>query len=295
MRSRTYVVGLAALAAVATALPALAQPSSTTGDYPVCTRAVTDAESDLAHQKYIAGKALYDNGNYEPAIGNFRDAYAKDCTKHELLVILSRAYELKGDLPEAIRSLKTYVQRVPNAPDRTTYEGRIKSMEQELAKRQQERPSPHPSASTGAPPPPPPPPNGTSTAPQPPPPGAEPQQGHTLLPWIVVTVGGAAILTGIILFAVAPPLPSNCTKDHNNCARVPATESDAELSTDQDKASSHVNLVTTGTVLTIAGAGVLAGGLLWHFIEPTSSGTGKVHVTPTVGHGFAGAGVGASF
>ena len=55
----------------------------------------------------------FDENDYPTAIQYFRDAYRRDCTKYELLNIISRAYELKGDKPEAINALETYLKRAP--------------------------------------------------------------------------------------------------------------------------------------------------------------------------------------
>jgi hypothetical protein len=294
MRSRTRALGFAALLAIGTAVPAFAQQTTAPrGEpYPQCSKMPTNDESEQAHQKYIAGKALYDDGNYESAIVRFRDAYNRDCTKHELLVILSRAYELNKDLPEAIRALETYLARVKDAPDRATYEQRVLNMKKELAK-QQAAASATPTTSTSTPP------NGTST----PPPKGEVRE-HSTLPWLVVTLGGAALLTGVILVVAAPPIPPNCNASSGVCSKTsskppPALpdESPDQLQKDQDKAGQHVTLTTTGIVLIIAGIGVAAGGVAWHFLEPTGPTTGKKkpQLTPNIGPGYGGLTLGGSF
>ena len=92
-------------------------------EYPTCTgRTVTPADSEAAHIKYLAGKVDYDEYRYASAIAQFRDAYARDCHKHELLIIISRAYELNGDRASAIRALETYLERFKRARAETDCE-----------------------------------------------------------------------------------------------------------------------------------------------------------------------------
>ncbi|HEY8074323.1 MAG TPA: hypothetical protein VIF62_09440 [Labilithrix sp.] len=292
MRSRKELIGLAALLAVATAVPAFGQPSSqaaVASDYPVCSKQVTEADSELAHSAYLAGKGFYDTSKWEAAIVKFREAYSRDCTKHELLVILSRAYEFNHDLPNAIKALQTYIARVPNAPDKKTYEDRIHQLQaQQDEAAHKAQPSAQPSASTT-----PPPPSASSSTPAQPPSQGEMRE-HTIWPWVVATIGGASLVTGIILVAVGPKPPSNCDTGSLTCTKV-GSETPAEVSSDQDKANSAVNVEKAGIVLMIAGGAVLAGGIIWHFLEPTGAVSGKPILTPAVGPGYAGASLGASF
>jgi hypothetical protein len=128
-----------------------------------------------------------------------------------------------------------------------------------------------------------------------PPPEAEtPTREHTVVPWIVVAIGGATLVTGLVMFAVAPPLPSNCTANHNTCRRDPPTESDAELSADQDKASQHVDLTKAATIAVIGGAVITAGGLVWHFLEPSGPSSARV-ITPWLSPRAAGASAAFAF
>lgn len=105
---------------------------------------------------------------------------------------------------------------------------------------------------------------------------------HTVAPWIVVAVGGAVVVTGIFLIIAAPPLPSNCSADSNACAktvtRMPNgtlyVEPDEQLAMEQSRASSHVNLTKAGILGLLVGGSLVAGGLIWHFVEPTGPATG---------------------
>jgi hypothetical protein len=263
--------------------------------YPQCTKTVTPQESDLAHQKYIAGKQDYDEGNYESALRRFRDAYNLDCQKHELLIIISAAYERNLNKGEAIAALEAYVQRAPTAPDVDTYKTKIANLKKELAK------SPPPTASS-------------TSAPPPPPPSSDAQE-HTIYPWLVVGLGGAAVVGGVISLALAPDLPVGCDKSTKECVYLepnvsdkptgtqvlPSQQQKRDLADRQDTAGRSVTMPVVGVVLLASGGALIAGGLLWHFLEPTgpkeAPATGKLRIkpAPAIGAGFAGLSLGGTF
>jgi len=268
-RSRLFAVGFA----FASSLAATAHADT----YPPCTKQVSASDSNAAHEKYIAGKQDYDERNYESAIRRFRDAYAMDCTKHELLIIISNAYERKGDRKEAITALETYVARAPNAPDVSTYQVAIENLKKQLAAQPPAQAQPAP-------------------APAPSPRGAgetrEPREvrEHSPWPWVVVGVGGAAVATGIILLAVAPERPENCDPDTRECEALPGRN----VREDEATAEDAVNLRRAGAIVAITGGALVAGGLIWHFLEPTGPKDGA-KLRPAVAPGFAGLSLGGRF
>jgi tetratricopeptide (TPR) repeat protein len=310
MRSRKHAVGLFVLLAIGTAVPALAQPAATSV-YPECpaNRVLSPDESEAAHAKYVAGRVDYDEGNYDSAITRFKEAYAKDCSKHEVLVIISRAYEQKGDRVEAINALQTFLNRVPkNYTDRDTYERRLRKLKEDLAAHPQ-------TSSTAAPPT-----NGTatapptSTAPPPPPPAGGETRGHTVYPWLVVGGGVVLIITGAIIAATAPATPDNCDKAKEKCSvpvdpktGVPVapqcTGSNGpncyDLDADQQKAGTAKSQPIIGYGFIAGGALAIGAGLVWFFLEPTGPSTSSAKngpvVTPSVGKGYAGFTFGTSF
>jgi tetratricopeptide (TPR) repeat protein len=281
MRARKLLIGSGLLLAAAISVPALAQPASSgkSEPYPAACTSVAPGESERAHKLYEAGKSYYDDGTYEAAIAQFREAYKKDCSKHELLVIISRAYELKGDKAAAITALETFLERMPSSPDAAQHRTRIENLRKQLAAQ------PPPTAT--APPPP------TTTAPP-----AEVQQQHTIPPWIVVGLGGAAAVVGVVLLATTPKLPDGCSATSSKCTKL-AGESATDFADRQSRAGASQNQPVYGA-LTIAGGGVLIGaGLLWHFLEPTGpaekSGKATPKLTPQVTPGYAGVSLGGSF
>ncbi len=302
MRSRVYAFGLAstlflapAVASAGPSAPAPANATTMSPTYPTCPpgKVVSKEDSDAAHDRYKAGKLEYDELNYSKAIERFLSAYQFDCTKHELLVIISRAFELWGNKAEALRALEVYLERAtPSAAEAATIRARITNMRKQLAEQpppatKQETPPPPPSTT---PPPPPPPPDNTT-------PAAENRE-HTVYPWLVAGAGALAIGVGAVVFIVgAQTLPANCDIDTTTCkSKVPGPGEDPTLEDDKKKAGTAKGLQTGGIVTMIGGGALIAGGLLWHFLEPTGpKESAKSKVRPLVGPGFAGVSVGGQF
>jgi hypothetical protein len=285
MRSRKLAIIAGLLLAATTSVPAFAQ-SAPKEPYPAACTSAAAAQSDNAHRFYEFGKGYYDEGNYEQAIVQFREAYKRDCSKHDLLIIISRAYELKGDRPEAIRALEMYVERVPSAT--TEHRTKIENLKKDLAKQL--------AAAAAAPP------LGTSKPVE--------MREHTVPPWLVVGAGGIAIIAGIVVIATAPSLPEGCATESKTCTRIPDPDGPLGPKKEESEASFRNRTETAGTakdqpiygvVVIGAGAAIVIGGLLWHFLEPTgpveasSSGKIKPKMTPQVAPGYAGLSLGATF
>lgn len=260
-RTVSSLLGLGVLAMVATATPAYADGG--TQPYPTCANKVVSAtDSDAAHTKYLVGRQEYDEGIYDRAATHFRQAYALDCTKHDLLLIISSTYQLKGDKREALAALETYVARVPNSPDLPTYQAKIENLKASLA---EEHKDPAPPRKQDV--------------------AAEPR-GHTPYPWVVVGVGGAAVAAGLAVALTAPDRPASCDPVTNSCVKPE----------DTDTAARSKNQPVIGYAILGGGAALVAGGLLWHFLEPTGpKAAARTRVTPTVTPGFAGMSVGGAF
>ncbi len=86
---------------------------------------------------------------------------------------------------------------------------------------------------------------------------------HTIFPWIVVGVGAATAVTGgVVYFVNRGDVPSECNFDSRSCA----TGSSPGVQKAAEEATSRAN---TGLVVGVVGVVILAGGLVWHFLEPT--------------------------
>ncbi len=279
------------------AVPALAQQPPS---YPPACEAskVSKADVDRAHTVFLSGKQFLDESNYDKAISYFNDAYSIDCSVHAILPIIATAYERKGDKGEAVRALEEYLRRAPSAPDREHVERRIKNLNDQLSRDQ-----PSASAVTTSPPA-----TGTasaapavSSAPEPTPTAAPatssttsadvPASGasHRAAPWIVVGIGAAATVAGVVMFAVGAGDISSantaCGGKHDGCAPNVAS-----------KGNTGITLEAVGITAGGVGLAAVAGGLIWHFAEGSSENppsTGVV-VRPVVSPGYAGIALGGA-
>jgi tetratricopeptide (TPR) repeat protein len=281
MRARQLVIASTLLGLGLAAFPsreAHAQSAGAAYPPPCSASAVPQSESERAHTIYQAGKVQYDDKNYDAAIVQFRDAYKRDCSKHDLLIIISRAYELKGDKVEALRALETYVERVPNSPDIMTHRNGIDSLKKQIA------------AQPATPPP-----AAGATAPAAPP---QEVREHTIPPWIVVGAGGIAIIAGVVVLATAPKAPNMCDASSETCTHITGESADA-FAKRQQEAGRAKNQPLYGGIVIGGGAALVVGGLLWHFLEPTGpvekSAALKPKLTPQVTPGYAGVSLGGSF
>ncbi|HLK36346.1 MAG TPA: hypothetical protein VKU41_06305 [Polyangiaceae bacterium] len=297
MRSiRKPLLALSLLACVV-AGPALAQQTS--GYPPPCEASkVSKGDVDRAHTVFLSGKQFLEESNYDKAISYFKDAYTIDCSVHAILPIIATAYERKGDKAEAVRALEEYLKRAPNAPDHDVVERRIKNLNDQLAREQPAAPtatSPPPAA-TAAPAPTP-----TNTTPPAPPeaptaqvtasaasPGAEagaPSE-HTVGPWVVVGVGAVAIIGGAVLEGIGAGDVSTAQQacpTRQSCAKDVASQGN-------DGRSKQL----LGGIVIAAGAGALAGGLIWHFLEKPA-GARTARIAPMVAPGYAGLSIDQAF
>ncbi len=294
MRASSRTLCLAFLLGTTLAVPAFAQqPAATT--YATCTGAPTKADSDAAHGAYIAGKGSFDENDYARAVDYFKDAYRRDCTKHDLLNIIARAYELKGDRPEAVNALETYLKRVPpNEPGNEQIQRRIANLKAQIA---------------AAPPPPVTPvvstsPDPVSTAPTTTPPGNPPpdkvtsERVHTVGPWVMVGVGGAAAVAGVVMLVIGQGKISDSKAGCPNPSACPMGVNDPTPAARQDLQGQGNTLSAVGGVIGGVGVAAIVGGLIWHFTEstgPEARAQLRPVVSPAVSPGYAGLSLGARF
>jgi tetrahydromethanopterin S-methyltransferase subunit D len=300
MRARRRAVPLLVLLAAAVAVPALAQTGGQPYPPPCLESKVTKQDNDRAHQLFLDGKQSLNESSYDAAIALFREAYRLNCSVHGILPILATAYERKGDRGEAVRALEEYLRRVPDASDRETIERRIKNLKDQMGA------SSAPTATASA--------TGsataatssasasasteptssavpTATATESPPPQ---QGGHTLAPWIVVAIGGAALATGSVLYVIGAGDVSSaenaCPPPNHVCA--------SSDTSDVNKGNNGRHLETAGVIAGSVGLAAVVGGLVWHFVEkPSKEGAtaSGVRLSPAVAPGYAGLSWGGAF
>ncbi len=298
----SLALGLGLAIALPIAVPALAQSGS--AGYPAACdpKTVSKSDVDRAHTVFLSGKGFLDESNYDKAISYFKDAYSIDCSVHAILPIIATAYERKGDKASAVTALQEYLKRVPNASDREVVERRIKNLQDQMSTAVvASAPTASASATASAPP------SATASAPVAPPSATAiptssatatppPESGgHSVAPWIVVGIGGAAVVAGVVLYAVGAPQISDaentCPPPSHTCP--PTAKGSSAIS----EGNNGRTLETVGVVMGSVGLAGVAGGLIWHFLEPTGSSSppSGAGVAPVVAPGYAGLTFGGKF
>ena len=269
--------------------PALAHAEDEPKPYPECTKAPSDAETAAAKGAYQAGNASFDEADYPRAITYWEDAYRRDCTANLLLKNLARAYELYGQKRQAVVALETYLVREPTTGDKDQIQRRIEVLKKQIAA---EKAAPPP---TGATPP------VAPVVPVAPPPPEPAPTAHTgkrsIAPLIVAGAGGVVLIVGAVVYAGGAKdvnhYESLCM--NHNCTGTPTMSAVSE----QNAANAARNKKIAGGVVTGVGAAVLAGGLIWYFVQPRAAETTgtllKPNVTPAVTPGFAGLALSGAF
>jgi tetratricopeptide (TPR) repeat protein len=107
-----------------------------------------------ARAHYDQGMTLYDAGDFKKAIEEFRTAYEIVPTPG-LLFNLGQAYRLEKNYDMALYFYRTYLSRMPDAPNRADVDRRIAEMEELLKNQPPREPAhaPEPAPAQGATPP----------------------------------------------------------------------------------------------------------------------------------------------
>jgi hypothetical protein len=302
---------LGALLATAVAVPALAQTGGG-GQLQysqTCTTAnASQEDKDSAAKLFEVAKKSLNESDFDRAISLFKQSYDFYCAP-EILLWLADAFERKGDRPEAVRALLEYKRRAGDTltqDKRDQIDRRIRNLggnpngsssASATAPATTSATAPTTTGTVAATVTP----TGTGTATAPtastngttaPTDTGAPSGGHTIAPWIVVGVGGAAVITGAILL----PIGIGKVNDANNACptRMGCAPNIAS------QGNSGRSLEGAGYVVGGIGLAAVIGGLLWHFLEPTgpsttaTTGVAPVPV-PVVGPGYAGVSAGGAF
>ena len=271
--------------------PALAHAEDEPKAYPECTKGPTDAETAAAKGAYQAGNASFDEADYPRAITYWEDAYRRDCTANLLLKNLARAYELYGQKRQAVVALETFLVREPTSGDKEQIQRRIEVLKKQIAA---EKAAPPP---TGATPPTTPPPSALPPAPTEPEPVAHTGK-RSVVPLVVAGAGVAIAVVGVVIFVPAAKDVSDFGKQcpGHMCSDKLGAAAQADLI---DKGNKARNKEILGGALIGVGGAVVAGGLIWYFVQPRSAETTgsllKPRVSPAVTPGFAGLSLSGAF
>lgn len=243
--------------------------------FPPCNRpAATGPESFDAH--YTVGREAFEHGEHAEALKQFAMAYDADCKRHEILVIISRAYEGDQNFADAARVLELYLSRVTDAPNAASIRERIAKLREKDRARAQEEAKARAAAQSAVPKP-------ESRPPAAPTEATE--EGGSPVPLLVAGVGGGLFAAGGItmLLAVAS-LPSGCNFGFPSHCDNPKDISEAEKS----RPATYV-----GVSLMAVGLASAATGLVWHFMSKPTARTAttdkpNLAVTPLFGVSYMG-------
>ncbi|MCC6994558.1 MAG: hypothetical protein IT370_08120 [Deltaproteobacteria bacterium] len=99
-----------------------------------------DAERE-AKRLYQDGTKAYNLGDYARAIMAYKEAYRLIANPF-FLYNIGQAYRLSGEPASAVRFYKSYLNAMPEAPNRVEVEGRIREIDETLARQERERVAP---------------------------------------------------------------------------------------------------------------------------------------------------------
>ncbi len=168
-----------------------------------------DAQDREARMLFEAGSEAYNNGEFGRALEYFQRSYELSHRPQLLFNVAQAAERLRQD-DVALRAYHQYLTELPEAPNRALVESRIRFLEEAVQQQanQNVTPTEPPPDETGPPPDP-----GTPTETETTPttsgqaaadvPADAPAREPSILPYVVMGVGGAVAITGVIFFVVA--------------------------------------------------------------------------------------------
>jgi tetratricopeptide (TPR) repeat protein len=284
--SAAMLVPAAALAESAVPAPVASATAPEQVAFPPCDHGPSSSDLSAAKGAFQAGWVSFDEGDYARAITYWEDAFRRDCTAMALLLNLARAYELAGMLDEAVGALQTYLERVPESPERDSIQRRIEVLTEKIAETKPSEPvpveprPPEPARAPEAPSP-------TPVEPAPPP--DQPTE-RSIVPLVLSGVGAVALLGGGAVYLSA----RHAVDDYAEQCDAGSTRVCPDDET-RDAANGARTRVQIGSVVSLAGAAATVGGLVWYFMSPptpTQVGTdairGRLALEPNVAPGFAG-------
>ena len=135
--SRATILNPLAIGLLALTVAPIASAATSSGatPYPTCEKTPSDGDVAGAKGAFQAGQQSYNESDYALAITYWEDAYRRDCTAHQLLANLSRAYELNGQLDQAVLTLETFLERSPDSDKKAEYQRRIEKLNERIADR----------------------------------------------------------------------------------------------------------------------------------------------------------------
>lgn len=104
----------------------------------------------LAREHFQKGTALYDLSKFREAAAEYEEAY-KAKPDPALLFNIGQAYRLAGELESALRSYRSYLRKVPDAPNRAEVEAHIQQLQRAMSQQSQAKAPPPTAAPVATP------------------------------------------------------------------------------------------------------------------------------------------------
>jgi len=246
----------------------------------------SQAESEqVARQHFQLGRVQYESGSFREAAQSFERAY--ELSKREVLWYnIFLAYRDAGDNANAATALRNYLTRVEQIDTRPQLEARLASLErlvqEEEQRKQREQEQPTESGQPTAQPETPEQQVAAELRPE-----AAVKQSPSIVPYIVMGVGGAMIIGGVVTGAMASSKHSELEE------KCPDSMCDASL---QSLADEGKTLALVADVLLFGGiAAAGTGAVLWFLNNNQSSEESAVNAAVSCGPGACGGRVGLRF
>ncbi len=233
------------IAVLALAQPAFAQDPEAPPEPPV------DASRDEeARSLFQAGSSALSAGRFADALDHFERSYELS-RRPALLYNIGLTASTLGNLDRAIAAFEQFLREDPLTGRRQEVEGRLRTLEE-----RRRRASPTPVAPVES-------------------------HGPGVGPWIVIGASGAAVLGGVVLFAVGLGANSDVESSADGTAWP-------EVSGDYDRGKLFTTL---GAILGAVGIAGAAAGVVWLVVGSGESGERNVQVSA----GLGGVSIGGTF
>jgi len=217
------------------------------------TAADQNVNDEQARAHFEAGRSLYAAGRFQLAAQEFEEAFRLS-DRAELLYNAYVAYRDANDQRKSAEMLESFLARMPGAPDRITLEARLRALQEAIAREDAI------AAERAAAPP------RSPAEPQQgvaPPPDPVDGEGGSVLPFIVLGLGGAVLIagatTGVIALGKTSDIENNCPAN--------ACEFGFDLAGARDDARMFATLTD---VLLLSGAALAVTGAVLFFVLPGS-------------------------
>ncbi|MFK7984584.1 MAG: tol-pal system YbgF family protein [Sandaracinaceae bacterium] len=198
-------------------------------------------DDDAAREHFRIAQRYYDEGRFPEAASQFEEAYELS-GRAELLYNAYIAHREANQLPDAAAMLEQYLNRVLDAPDRVNLEARLVQLQQTIAEDSEQQAALEAARARAE----------REAAAR-----REAESQGEAWPWVILGVGGAAVIggvvTGVLALSATNDLTSQCD-EFNLCSL-----SQIEIDSLRDDART-LGLVTD--VLLIGGATIAATGLV---------------------------------